>query len=458
MKDKFKHAMKPTPERFRYTVQAAVDEAIAQGAEPKKRHSKGWRIVIAIALIAAILPSAVFGASKLYSILVKPVDRYGLAVGMNETEMPADYPQYVKIHVKIPDGFAVVPNTYDLKYHKANDENALDSGFSLVPMRYENADQQAYIANVDSYQECVVAGRQAYHVMVNNIKGTWEQLYVYFEDVNVMLLIFHKDVTEQQLSDFVGGISFTEGTADDHTFLNEPHDERKNYEVTYKYEESFVELPSDTMLTFKHYSSVTNEESQRYTAQIANIRITDSINGLDESGFNQLYAPDMISQTNGMLATKEFRTFNEGDGFNIPYEELSCEQKEQKLILTEITYENLCGEDISLYIPYRLRVMNKDAESKYTPAESIDPENHIYSTACCDTEITYLSPHGEGKSFYITTLPARETMTVTVGFRCNADMLDHAYLAIDDVNSIINPSHEGVNEYLTYLIKVQQDD
>lgn len=457
MKDQLKQAMKPTPERFRYAVRESVKKATAQTSPANKRLSKGWRIVIAIAILSALIPSAVFGASKLYGILAKPVENYGLAIGMDETQA-ADYPLYVKMHVEIPDGFAVVPNTDDLKYYRLNNEDTYESGFSLFPMR-ANGDQKAYIANVENYTECTVSGHQAYAVSINNVKGNWNQLYVFFDDVNVMLLIEHKDVTKQQIIDFVDGISFTEGTADDCTVLHEPYDERQAYLTkTYKYEETFIEQPLDTKLTFKGYSKLYEDESLRYTAQIGNVRVTDTIEDLDESCFNQGYSPNEIADYSGRLAAKEFRTFCEGDGFNSAYEELSYEQKEQKLILAEVTYENLSDEDLDLFVTYHLNVMNKDGENNFTHAESIDPQNLIYSTECCDTEITYLSPHGEGKSFYMPTLPAHEKMTVTFGFRCNADMLNRAYLSLDNVNEVVEPAIEGAGDYVVYLFEVPDDD
>ena len=457
MKEKLKNSMKPAPERFRYSVQAAIDEAITQKTPTKKRLSIGWRIVIAVALIAVLLPSAVFGASKLFELTANPVDSYGLKLNV-ERETEADYPQYVKMHIEIPEGFAVVPNTEELKYCKSDNENTFDSGFSVLPMRYDNADQTAYIANVSSYEECIVGGHQAYHVAVNNIKGAWEQLYVYFEDVNVMLLIYHNDVTDEQLSDFVSGIRFTEGTAADHTILNEPYDERQISEAPYKYDETFVEMASDTVLTFKHYSQVTDDESLRCTAQITDVRVTDSIDGLDESCFNEGYPLNTIADSGGKLTPKEFTVFKEGDGFTSTYEELSRENKEQKLILAEITYTNLSDEDVELYIPYCMCVLNKSSDNSFTRAENIDPENDILSTPCCDTELTYLSPHGEGKSYYILTLPANETMTVTVGVRCNADMLEKSYLSINDISEIVDPVYEGNGDYTTYLFKVTDDD
>ena len=137
---------------------------------------------------------------------------------------------------------------------------------------------------------------------------------------------------------------------------------------------------------------------------------------------------------------------------------MSCEQKEQKLILAEIAYENLSDEDIALYIPYQLTVLDQNGTNSFSPVDVIDERNHIYSTPCCDTELTYLSPHGEGKSFYIPILKANETMTVTIGIRCNADMLNKAYIGIDGVSDIIDPVFEGNGDYTVYLFKVTDDD
>ena len=49
-------------------------------------------------------------------------------------------------------------------------------------------------------------------------------------------------------------------------------------------------------------------------------------------------------------------------------------------------------------------------------------------------------------------------MTVTVGIRCNADMLDKAYLDINGISEIVDPVCEGIGDYSHYLFKVQNDD
>ena len=456
MKEKLQNAFKPAPERFRYTVSEAAHEATSLPSPAKHRIGKGWRVAIAVLLIAALIPTAVIGAGKLYELIAQPVDNYGLSIGRDNATAAKDYPEYVKMHVEIPEGFAAVPNTDDLKYCSLTADTPYTNGFSLFPMRAESTDQKAYIANVKDCTERMINGHQAYEVRITNIKGTYDRLYVYFEDVNVMLLIYHSNITEQQLNDFVSGISFTEGTVGDHTELYKPYDERQDSKATYKYDEAFIEKSLETKLIFKAYSHEKQDESLRYTAQISDVRITDTIDSLDKSCFNESRPSTEIADANGNLKPKEFITFNEGDGFSSTYEELSRENKEQRLILTEITFENLSDEDIELYIPYGLSVMNRNGDS-FTHAETIDPDNRTYSTECCDTEITYLSPHGEGKSFYIPTLRAKEKLIVTVGILCNADMLDRAYLTINGISSIVEPAHEGTGDYTTYLFKVQND-
>ena len=111
MKDKLKNAYKPTPERFRYAVTSAIHEAeqSEQSATVKKHLSHPARIVLAAVLILAIIPTAVFGATKLIGLLAKPVDKYGVELSMETTDK--DYPVYVKMNVDVPDGIIVEPNT-----------------------------------------------------------------------------------------------------------------------------------------------------------------------------------------------------------------------------------------------------------------------------------------------------------------------------------------------------------
>ena len=456
MKDKLKNAYKPTPERFGYAVDAAIEDALAQAetTAPRKRLSRGWRAVIAVAVIAALIPSAVFGASKLYGLFAQPVDNYGLAIGMDDVEIPTEYPQYVKMHVEIPEGFAEVPNTDGLKYYSLAAEQPYTDGFSLDPMRFtDDAEQKEYIGNVGSYEALTVSDHQAYRVVFNSIG--FDRLYVYYEDVNVFLLIYYKDVTDEQLRDFVSGISFTEGTASDHTYLDTPFDERPQEDDVVEYDEEFIELPRDTKLSNLDYGETIDDELP-YTAQITDVRVVSNINGLNSADFSDLFDIADLTDDNGNLLPKTTTVIKEGDGFTTQDEILSEEESDQVLVLADVTYTNLSGKDMNVYIPYRLDILNQNDDGSFSKAGSISREEKIYTNDYCSSEIFYLSPHGDNlKNFYCPALPADSSMTVTVGFLCNADQLDKAYLIHSNMGSITEPAYTGDNFYAYYIFKVQ---
>ncbi|MBQ3264615.1 MAG: hypothetical protein IJH07_02435 [Ruminococcus sp.] len=453
MKDKLKSVMKPAPERFHYTVQSAITEATKQASPAKKRIPKGWRIAIAVILIAALIPSTIFGASKLYELIAKPVDNYGLELNV-ERETAADYPKYVKMHVEVPEGFAAVPGTDQLKYYNLSTEEPYTDGFSLFPMRFRTElEQKEYIGNVNSYEEREMIGHQAYEVKLDQ---GWDRLYIYYEDVNVFLLIYHKDVTEKQLADFVKGITFTEGTQDNFTYLDWPHDERG--QDVYTYDEEYAEYPRDTKITFMMYSPETDDFTDRCTAQITDVQILDNIAELDYDAFCPAYSPYEIADQDGWLNPETFTTYKEGDGFDAEDEVIGSETANQKLVLADVTYENLSDHDIELFVSYSLEVLEKDDDGTFHQSNIIDGEKLIYSTPYTDGETVYLTPHGVGDDFCIFTIPAQSSAAFTMGWRCKADMIDKAYLTNIYQGSVTDPPAESDSPYYTYLFKVTDDD
>lgn len=458
MKDTLKNAFKETPSRFRYAVRSAVDEA-QQSAPEKKRLSRPIRILLASALILALVPAAVFGAAKIISLIAQPVGNYGVSISV-ESQDTADYPEYVKMHVNVPDGFIVEPNTDDLKYSQVNTDGSFGEGaFSLCPMRAKDGADAEVIGNVDSYEEITLCGHTAYHV--KPVGDGFDRVYVRFEDANVVLLIYYHHVTEAQLRDFVGGISFTESTAGDHTELWELFDERHEDKVAYEFGYTNIEYPCDTVMTFSGWSEKNNDESLRYTAQITGVHITDELRGLDSSLINDMYEEEGLTDNNGKLLPRTVTVTREGNGFDTVDEIISTEEKEQKLVLIDLTYTNLNDEDTVVYIPYSLVTFEKESDGSYDFSWNIDPENKITSSEYCDSEKLYVSdPVDTVHSFYCTALKANETKTVTIGFRCCTDMLDKAYLAIYDATSesIVDPApdgYDGRDNIPNYIMKVQ---
>lgn len=455
MKDKLKNAYKPTPERFRYAVTSAIYEAeqSEQSATVKKRLGHPARIVLAAVLILAIIPTAVFGATKLIGLLAKPVDKHGVELSMETTDK--DYPVYVKMNVDVPDGIIVEPNTDGLKYSEVNSGGS----FSLCPMRPKDGADTEVVKNVESYEEITLCGHAAYRIkQIRN--GSYDRIYVSYDDMNVLLLIYYTGVSEEQLASFVKGISFSEGTANDHTELWELFDERTEDKVAYEFGYTNIEFSRETVMTFSAYSDQNNDESLRYTAQISNVQITDSLDGLDLNLFNRMYFDDSVTDSTGKLLPRTVTVTKAGDGFNTVDEVISSEEKEQKLILIDVTYTNLSDEDTIVYIPYELETFDKKDNGSYDYAWNINPEGKIASSELCDSEMFYVSdPVDTVKSLYCTTLNAGETKTVTIGYRCVTEALDKAYLTIYDATSasIVDPAPEGYdgrNNIPNYIIKV----
>ena len=455
MKDKLKNAYKPTPERFRYAVTSAIHEAeqSEQSATVKKHLSHPARIVLAAVFILAIIPTAVFGATKLIGLLAKPVDKYGVELSMETTDK--DYPVYVKMNVDVPDGIIVEPNTDGLKYSEVNSGGS----FSLCPMRPKDGADTEVVKNVDSYEKITLCGHAAYRIKQIR-SGSYDRIYVSYDDMNVLLLIYYTGVSEEQLASFVKGISFSEGTANDHTELWELFDERTEDKVAYEFGYTNIEFPRETVMTFSAYSEQNNDESLRYTAQISDVQITDSLDSLDVNLFNSMYFDDGVTDSTGKLLPRTVTVTKAGDGINTIDEVISREDKEQKLILIDITYTNLSDEDTVVYVPYNLETFDKKDNSSYDYAWNINPEDKITSSELCDSEMFYVSdPVDTVKSLYCTTLKASETKTVTIGYRCVTDALDKAYLTIYDATSasIVDPAPEGYDSrdnIPNYIIKV----
>lgn len=465
MKNQLKTAFKPMPERFRYTIASAIAEA-EQTANAKRRIATPVRAVIAVVLILAVVPSAVFGASKLIGLFAKPVGEYGVALSIEPQSEPAsDYPEYVTMHVTVPEAFAEVEGTDGLKYHRAGDTD-YSSGFSLFPMRYSKSNLSEVIANVDSYEEITLCGHSAYRVNMLG-EGVYDRLYISYDDVNVTLLVFYSRVSEEELSSFVSGIRFTEGTASDHTELGEPFDERVKDKVIYTFNYRNIELPRDTVFTCKSFSEKTGDDSLRYTVQLTDVHVSDSISGFENARINRMYmdgslrflGSERLADESGKLLPRTITVTKGGDGFSATDEVISKQEMEQCVILFDLTYTNLSDEETLCYIPYSLDVLNRSSDGSLAPASDVDPQQNIYSDRYCDPEMLYNSdPADSEKLFYCTSLGPYQTKTVTIGFRCSTNMLDRAYLTVQDVNSseIIEPACPVEDDAIpNYIIKVQ---
>lgn len=459
MEQKLKNAFKETPSRFRYTVNSAVTEA-AEAVPQKPRISKAAKILLATILILALVPTAIFGASKIINgISAEKEGSYGVRI-IATAAPDAVFPEYIKMTVKTPEGFGVVPNTDGRKFYNLSTEKPYTDGFTIDPFR-PNTNGIADIADyADSYEETTIAGHTAYKIISTASRRSWERIYVYYEDVNVMVLIYYKDVTEKQLNDFIAGITVTEGTAADHTdigsYYNNIEKEDAAARSGYVIDNEYIEKPLDTEFTFASCDEngiFVNEPI--VSCKVTGVRTLDNISELDQNGFNDLYPRDQMTDENGNLLPHTREVWQYGDGITTDDKLLDSAEVDQKLLLVDFSYTNLTDKDMDVYIPWRLSAMVKDESDQYRQAEIFDKEANIAIDEYCSSELCYMSRHGEGKSYYSPALAANETKTITIGFTVDADMLDKFYLIeCPSADNVCTPDYPTRNPYTYFLMKV----
>ena len=127
----------------------------------------------------------------------------------------------------------------------------------------------------------------------------------------------------------------------------------------------------------------------------------------------------------------------------------------QRLVLVDVKYVNTTDKEVAVYIPHRLETLYKE-HGRFVSSTVIDRYENVIANEYSDTEIFYLSSHGEiEKDFYLPKLKPNETKTITLGFRCVDEQLENAYIVLNpSADGVITPDYSSYSN--TYLIfKVQ---
>lgn len=455
MKDKLQNVFKEPPERFTYTIESALSEA--RNKSKTRRFSTPFRVVIAVILILAILPSAVFGAVKMCGVIAQKAGNYGVAIDININE---DAPKFVRMNVDVPEGFKEQPDSGGLKFHRDCDEWVF--GFTIMPMRfYESIHYNVIERNVKEYTKMTIASRPSYELTGTDDYQGLRRYFVWYEEANVLILIYRGEtVTDDELEAFVNSITFTEGTEEDHDRFFEP--ENNSSEMTddtasyYEYEYNYVEMQKDAQLTFIGWNETAGESELQVKSKIKDIRVTDNVNGLDTNDIYPSFDINEVADSKGKLLPKTIEIWQTGDGVNTESKLLSCESKEQKLVLIDIEYVNTTDKEVTLFIPHRLKTLTKDAYGNYKDAVEIDKAQAITATEYCDIEVFYMSSHGSNdKDFYCPVIMPNETRTITIGFRCIDEQLSNAYLVLNPItDGVLAPDYsDNPNTYLIFKVQ-----
>jgi len=452
MKEKLNGAFKATPQRFKYAVESSVNEAL--GGVKVHKTKKPIRVLVAVLLLIAIIPVAVFGAVKLVGIKPQKVGNYGMGfyVCVNK-----DAPQYIKMQINLPDEFCEVENTAKSKFHYvSNDEHA----FTILPMRIiEDIDLATIETEVSSIEELSIASHKAYKLINTESYKGLNRYYVWYEEVNILMLIYRGEkVTDEEFEAFVSGIIFVEASEADHDEFYEPGKSDDDIDVSTEYEftNDFILTDTDTEIVFSGYCKETDTDCYEVNSKITDIRVCDNAVDIAKEDVNLFYDYTKAVDDNGRLYPKVTELRKYGDGINQSTEIISSSHVNQKLILIDMVYTNTTDKELCVYVPHRLETLRKVSDNVYDLATAVDRYNGVFADSYCDGEIFYMSDHGStAKDFYTITLLPNETKTLTIGFRCNEDQVDNAYIVFSAVtDGVISPQPAIDNEYTYYIFKV----
>lgn len=182
-----------------------MEEMKLKGERPQKK-SKRHRMLIAAACLLIGMPTTVFGAVKVYNMIVQK-QNYEVNVSVtNKDTKKADKWYKLKID-KLPENMEAIDDSA-MKY--SFKDNYAMGGFSFALWRVgENSDFPTLYSK--SYEEKEINGKKA--VIVHRETGNKDLMFnrvifLYFEEEGIMLQSYiGNDINEEQMIDVLGSIS-----------------------------------------------------------------------------------------------------------------------------------------------------------------------------------------------------------------------------------------------------------
>lgn len=438
-----KEQFKPTPERFSYSVDQSIKEA---QLKTRKRKLSRTSKILAVSLAAVIaVPSGAFAATQLYSIVTKKVGQYAVDISP-ETVSAKSSPKYVKLKVNLPKNFK--SEFEDIKFHKIPETANGYISFQLI--RPKNSKDVHRLTDVKSAKQTEINGRSAVIVLDNEnpVQNGSRRVNIYFEEVNIILESYvGSDITEKEMLDFLSGVEIVKGTKKNHTDYSAPENNDINRAEVYTLTSSYQKIKTGEKI---------NLGNDYCTVSLNNIKILNNAKGFDRRSF--CFAgddDDGYINADGSLKPRVRETWQWGDGINTRDKKLKSESVKQKFVVVDVTYTNNTGKtfkDVGINVTQSY-LKYKNGKFIGHPVLATDPNlfdgDFQYRKG-------YINKHEKDDLYFIPELKPYESKTFTVGFFCDEDLIDYAYLNIDNDSSNDIMSEGADFEY--YIVKVKDNE
>jgi hypothetical protein len=441
---------------YTYKKKLFMEEIKTKGEQPQAKRKRN-RILIAAACLLIGMPTTAFGAVKVYDMIVQK-QNYEVNISVTN-KAPKKSDKWYKLKVgHLPENMEAIDDT-GLKY--SFKDNYAKGGFSFLLCRLEkNSDFSTLYSS--SYEKKEINGRKA--VIVNKDTGNPNmmfnrQVFLLFEEEGIMVESYiGNDVSDEQMMKVIENVSLEPTSKENASltadFINPPLS--KPNKPT---ESKVIPLKKDSKQLFSVGQIVPVSIDQGVTGTQSNleyviekVEVFDSIADFKQGNFNE-FGLEKLSEKKALDQTKKLMPYRR-NVYKLGNGKDSIDQlAESKLVNLKFVYLTTTLKNIgkqatdAIYMNPSLKVLKSENNSwNYAGKIGINEQSLMTS------EVDYLEPHGNGKSFYnIGSIPPGQTVKVNIGYFVDADKLDSIFLDAFDYSK-----SEDMNAKNRWWIDIRQ--
>ncbi|MGH0458245.1 anti-sigma factor [Bacillus paranthracis] len=430
-----------------------MEEMKLKDEKPQKKRKK-HRMLIAAACLLIGMPTTVFGAVKVYNMIVQK-QNYEVNVSVSNKDSKKSDKWYKLKIGKLPENMEAIDDSA-MKY--SFKDNYAMGGFSFVLWRVGgNSDFPTLYSK--SYEEKEINGKKA--VIVHRENGNKDLMFnrvifLYFEEEGIMLQSYiGNDINEEQMIDVLGSISLEPTSKEKSSYISD-------YDKKYFSQESkttkVIPLKKDSKRLFHIGQKVPvtiSMDNSQIEYVIEKVEVFDSIKDFKQENFNELgleiLSKNQALDQEGQLIPYRRDVYKLGNGKDSIHKLVETKLINPKFVYLKTTLKNIGKKSTEeIYMHPSIKQLKFEGNAwNYAKEDGIAEKNIMTG------EVDYLEPHGDGKSFYnIGSIRPGETVKVNLGYFVDEDKLDSIFL--DAFNYRGTGDTENMNAKHRWWIDIRQ--
>lgn len=404
-----------------------MEEMKLKDGQPQKKRKK-HRMLIAAACLLIGMPTTVFGAVKVYNMIVQK-QNYEVNVSVTNKDSKKSNKWYKLKIGKLPENMEAIDDSA-MKY--SFKDNYAMGGFSFALWRVGgNSDFSTLYSK--SYEEKEINGKKA--VIVHKDNGNKDLMFdrvifLYFEEEGIMLQSYiGNDINEEQMMDVLGNISLEPTSKEKASYIT---DYDKKYFSQEGKTTKVIPLKKDSKRLFHIGQKVPvtiSMDNSKIEYVIEKVEVFDSIKDFKQENFNEM-GLGRLSENQALDQAGQLKPYRR-DKYKIGNGKDSIDQLvESKLVQPKFVYLTTTVKNIGKQATEEIYMHPSIQQLKFEEnAWKYAGKNGVAERNIMTGEVDYLEPHGDGKSFYnIGSITPGQTVKVNLGYFIDEDKLDSIFL------------------------------